>query len=331
MSIMDEYVKLIKRDISECIKLMFEKKATKQISDAYLETYINARYYNINPNKESNTFRTNILEEMLNTKDKLLAEHPAKEDVIENVFRFYNHIFYFDNVVKVKDFKKTIDDVCSWKAEISKTDDKDFRKNLTKIIHDGTKEANDLLSRFDSAEFYLSFANYLGINNLQRATLKYDIKFPRIYSSWALDKAFTTGAIGEDRFFVEFNLIAVQCMRDIIKGNFAKRYIVDFATGELFEKEQKKNRLLKIIDSSALQDKIALKLNYKDYKENKNDIENMIRSGFKFAIVLDETFTAGLEEIGKLNMFEFIITKKEVNYYGSLMGQTEIIKKIIAL
>ena len=330
MNVTDEYIKLAKKDISQYARLMFANKLPKQLLEDYLETYINARYYNLNPNKESNTFRSNILEEMYKMRDKLLLRYPEKEDSIENILIFYRYILYFDNVVRVRDLKKTIEDMYNWKIELFKTEDKDFKKNLTKIIHDSTKESNELLGKLDTAEFYLSFSNYLGIGDVQRVTLKYNIKFPKIFSDWALNKAFTTGAIGEDRFFVEFNLISVQCLRDIIKGNFAKQYIIDFGV-DVFEKEQKKNRLLKIVDNSAVQDKIALKLAYKDYITNKNDIEDMMRSGFKFAVILDETFESGLEQIAKLNMFKFIITKNDAEYYGALVGQKDIAQKIIAL
>jgi len=330
MNIMDEYIKLAKKEISEYVKLMFGKKASRQIADEYLETYINARYYNLNPNRESNTFRTDILEAVNNAKDEMLLGNPREEEAIQNVFLFYRYIMYFDNVIKAKDLKKIVEEIYNWRVGLFKAEDKDFIKNLTKLIHESAKENSELLDKLSSSEFYLSFSNYLGISNVQRATLKYDIKFPKIFSNWALDKAFTTGTVGEDRFFVAFSLISVQCLHDVIKGNFTKQYIIDFGL-EVFEKEQKKNRLLKIIDNQVLQDKLALKLSYKDYIANKNDIEDMMRDGFKFAIVLDDTFEAELFQVGKLNIFEFIITKNDASYYSELMSQKDIAQKIIAL
>lgn len=75
--------------------------------------------------------------------------------------------------------------------------------------------------------FSLKLSDYNSINDVQRVSLKYHMKFSEIFSSTAIERAFNTGTTNEDKLFVEYNMISAQIIKDIIKGNFKKQYIVD--------------------------------------------------------------------------------------------------------
>ena len=63
---------------------------------------------------------------------------------------------------------------------------------------------------------------------------------------------------------IEYYLITVQIIKDIIRQNFKKQYIVEFAE-TLLSKPKKILGILNIIDNSAIQDKISLKVRYEYY------------------------------------------------------------------
>ncbi len=143
------------------------------------------------------------------------------------------------------------------------------------------------------------------------------MKFSTIFSATAIERAFNTGTTSEDKLFVEYNMISAQIIKDIIKGNFKKQYIVEFADS-LFEKKQKITRLLNIIDNSALQDKLSIKIRHETFLKYRDDAYEMLRSGYKIALIADETIDTDRAELEKLKMFKYILINKDAPYYEEI-------------
>ena len=56
--------------------------------------------------------------------------------------------------------------------------------------------------------FILSFQK-TNIKRLENISIDYDIKFPKLYSEYAIDKVFNSGVIGEDKIFIEYYLVCL--------------------------------------------------------------------------------------------------------------------------
>ena len=153
---------------------------------------------------------------------------------------------------------------------------------------------------------------------------------PEIYSGISIEKAFNTGIIAEDKLEVEYNLITLKVLDDILKGNFKRQYIVEFAIS-LIDKPKKMARILNIIDNSAVQDKVSLQIKYKDFMNNKDTIYDLMRNGFKFSVILDETFEPIYTNFEKLNIFQFTIASKNLKYFDEIIANKPIIKKLIEI
>ena len=151
-----------------------------------------------------------------------------------------------------------------------------------------------------------------------------------IYSNQAIDNVFNSGMVQEDKLFVEYNLIAVEVISDILKGNFKKQYIKEFTT-TLLEKSRKLNSLLNIINNAAVQDKVNLKITYKEFLENKEIIYELMRNGFRFAIVLDNSFKPQYSNFEKLKTFNYTIANKDLKYYEKVIANESIIKNLIKI
>ena len=90
------------------------------------------------------------------------------------------------------------------------------------------------------------------------------------------------------------------------------------ARDSLFEKKQKITRLLNIIDNSALQDKLSIKIRHETFLKYREDAYEMLRSGYKIALIADETIDTDRAELEKLKMFKYILINKDAPYYEEI-------------
>ena len=145
-----------------------------------------------------------------------------------------------------------------------------------------------------------------------------------------IENVFNSGLISEDKLFVEYNLISVEVIQDILRGNFKRQYIIEFNTN-LFNKSRKLASLLKIINNSAVQDKINFKITYKEFLKNKENIYELMRNGFKFAVILDDSFEPQYANFERLNAFYYTIASRKLEYYNTIIANESIIKRLIKI
>lgn len=326
---MNEYIKITKNRILMYMKEILGNKFRKKISEKYVDSYINIRYYNIN-NKDTK-IRTQILDELDNQK-RILLKNATKEEtkIVEDTYIFYKYIANLDDIIYTENTEKTINRICELREKKLNKKEDDFKEKFEKIVKETKKETQNLLLKIESKYFYLKITNYEGIQNVERINLKYNIEFPAIYSNSVIEKAFHTNIIDEDRLFVEYNLIIKQVINDIRKGNFKKQYILEFSD-MLIKKKQKTTRLMTILSNPAVQDKVSIKIKYKTFYENKDFVQQLMRNGYKISIIIDEKFNGTLREIESLNMFKYILVDKESEYYDQIKKNGQIIKKIIEI
>ena len=261
---------------------------------------------------------------------RMIVDNYANEDLIENMAVFFFYIVYFDKVTPYKNLDKIINNITTLRKKILNKENEDFRQNLFDLVQDDSKEKEQLLSTFESNEFFLKISNYENTSNVYRVNLKYNIEFPEIYSTIAIEKAFNMTTVSEDKLFVEYYMISVKILNDILKGNFKKQYILEFSD-TLLKKKQKMNRLMKIINNLAIQDKISLKIRYEQFNKNKEQIYELMRNGFKIAVILDSTVNTERTEIERLNIFSYILINKDASYYDDIMKNKKILRNIIEI
>ena len=88
---------------------------------------------------------------------------------------------------------------------------------------------------------------------------------------------------------------------------------------------------MKIINNLAIQDKISLKIRYEQFNKNKEQIYELMRNGFKIAVILDSTVNTERTEIERLNIFSYILINKDASYYDDIMKNKKILRNIIEI
>ena len=198
---------------------------------------------------------------------------------------------------------------------------------MQKYINDKRK----LVEKFLSNEFYLKITNYPDKLKIYRINLKFkNIKFPLEYSEFAINKAFQTGLMAEDKLVIEYYLVVLQILKDVLKLNFKRKYILEFAD-TLLKKPKKIKGILNIISSSAVQDKVSLKIKYEQFIQNKEIIYDLMRNGYKITIILDNSFDVTFKNIETLQMFEFVIISRDLKKYNEIKQEVKELHNIIEI
>ena len=180
------------------------------------------------------------------------------------------------------------------------------------MIKDDSKKKKTYLNSFDSERFSLDIKK-TNKKNVFWCDLNYNIKFNRIYSDYSINKVYNDGIVNEQKLFITYYLVSNMILRNIISCKFDISYIVSYPAS-LFEKSDKKNRLLSIIDDSATKNYIVLMFKYSDYSKYKDEINEWIKNGFRVAIYIDDSFKYDDISNEWLTIFDYIITNGEYGY-----------------
>ena len=301
----------------------------KDISKAYLETYIQARYYNFDVNEKQKIFYRRIYLALKQQYVNLLKEDTKKQKAIKYMLEIYQYIFYIDNVRPINDLKAFVDLIYEKRIKLFgvKPEPK-FKVNLYKLIKDGIDKKTKFLKEYDTDEFLLSINKFPIIKDLYNADLDYNFKIPYIYSENAIYDVFNENVINEDKLLIEYHLLTVKCIKEVIEGNFKTKYTLAFSM-TFFKKKNKLSQILKIINNQIILDKIKLKISYSDFIKHKTQIYNLMQEGYKFAVALDEKFKVDRDNVTKLNIFDFIIVNEKIKYYEDLLEYEEILPNLV--
>lgn len=318
-NLMNDYIKIVKSNMNQFVKLCIENKYVKNIADEFIDIYCEIRYFGLIEAKKGFTVKNNILTELRQKKDDLIEESkkdPKRISIIELTYNFIDSCIAL-NEKKNEELDEEVSIILRLRKEhlgIEYSDD--YKREIYNIVNECTKEKLKLLELVDSDKFYLKYSNYK-TTNLKKVVIKYNIKFPDIYSNTSIAKAFNSGTILEDKMFVEYNMIAAQIIRDIEDSNYRKQYVIEFPD-TIFDKPQKLARLLEIINNPSIQDRALLDINCSAIVSQRDKLYDLIRNGFKIALSLDDTFEPNSANIQRLSMFQYILIDKEAKYYQEL-------------
>lgn len=309
LNVGNNYVNSAKKNITKYMKLMLGSNFDKNVFDYLLEVYIDVRYYNYYEIKYKN-FETNI-NYYMKDKAKKLMEDDKISDKVKSTFYLFKYILYFDDVLDYDNIKDIVREISNYRINTLGIIDTDYEDDLISLVRENTKKKREYLNSFYTSKFEI-ILNKTNQRNIFYSNISYNIKFPKIYSEYSLNKVFNTGIVNENKYFIKYYLLSSIILNNVIFGDFSKKYITDFCIS-LFDKEEKFNRFLDIINSDCIKENIIISFSYDDYLKYKDKINELISLGYKMAVEIDSNFD--LSDINKkrLEIFNYIITS-EVMY-----------------
>lgn len=328
-NLMDEYIDFTSKKIKKYIRIILKSKYDEEIVEEFLKTYINSRYYNITE-ENSRPFYLKITDS-LNEKQEILNERfemnntiGEKADTINGTKQIFSYMLFFDKVRKVENFKN----IQSIREIIVKLID--YCKNVLNVnISENTEEVlyneitSDMLNKdiyldnFETNDFSLNFQKTEEFDTVYYTKLDYNMRLPMQFSEAAINKVYNLGTVAENKLVIEYELLSVVALRDVLDGNFKDKYIAEF-TDSLFKKKQKLEGILAIINNQILQDKIYINITYGDFEKNRLLILGYIKEGYNFTIELDD-YVTDIEKIKKLGMFKFVLLPNNIKLYKEIL------------
>lgn len=307
MNNIDKYIKFIKDYLTEYFKLIVKDKYKKIVYNEMLNTYIDIRYFN-KYDKKYKQIEKNIeyyIQENLRT---LIEEDNKLVKNVNELYYFFWYLLYLDNTLEYDNLDKLIDKIIIDRKEKLGLND-DITKELKSLVKESEKKKNNFFNEYLSDTFNLELKS-TNIKNVYNVLLSYNIKFPKIYSSYSINRVFKSDIISEDMCFIEYNMISKIVLDNIINKEYNKEYLVDFPF-IITSKKEKTNRLLNIITNDLIRENVIIKVTYEYYTKYKNFISDLIKDGVKFAVIIDDTFDYEESSIIWLNIFTYIITNKD--------------------
>lgn len=317
-NIFEKHINNTERKFKRYTSMILKSKYDRIITEELIKTYIEARYYNYEINKKTRIFYRRIYEALKKKSEKLKTKFKDKKEIVENTLDLFQYYFYFDyvrNNKSIQEIIEAIDEKRKDRFNLRSADTDNFIFDFMELVVNDIEDIEATIEKYSSSDFELRFRKIDQNNkNYFRAELDYNFSFPEIFSREIIDYTFNMDIIAEDKLFVEYPMIGIEVLKDILDGNFNKIYIVDFNV-ELLHKKKKLNQLLEILNNQAAQDKIHFEITYDEFKENKSSLFELIKKGFKFALKTNDNMPELTnEEIKILEIFECIlVAPKDVN------------------
>ena len=199
------------------------------------------------------------------------------------------------------------------------------KDELNKWLRGFTKTKKEFFLNLENNEYSLKEQRIdKGLYNLK---LEQNVKISYLYSDTAINKAFTTGTTYEDSLFVLYILASKLVLENAINLDFSRRYVLPLASS-LMLKEKKQKRLLEILNNTLAKKYLEISINLSTYYEYKDNIDKLIKDGYLFSIVIDDTFNGDITE---LYLFSSIFIYKNSEFFDMIIDSKERIPARIVI
>ena len=229
--------------------------------------------------------------------------------MISKSLYFIWYITYLDNINKCDDVNTLIENIIDNREKILCIND-DIKKELSDLIKNFIKKKEQFFINFESNDFIL---NEEKTNNkkVYIETIDYNIRFPKIYSTYSINKVFNSAIINENINFILYNMVANKILKNVLYDIYDINYIVTFPIS-IIEKKEKLNRLFEIIDNEMVKNNIVINIKYSDYKKNKELFNEYISLGYNLSLELDDSFEYTENNLIWLSIFKYVLGNSEL-------------------
>jgi hypothetical protein len=204
-----------------------------------------------------------------------------------------------------------------------------FEEEITAEVANNTDKKEQFLKAYDTDEFSLNMKLISNKDSVYMVNLEYNFDLPSQFSYDAIESVYNGEIIFEDRLEIEYVLMNIVCLNDIIDNDNKDTYVLDFCP-TLFNKQTKISQILDTLDNPAIQEKVSLQIRCKDYIKYKEQTQKLINKGFSFSIILDETIDK-IDDIGRLRIFNHYILEKENRKFVEIQNKFKEQEKLIII
>ncbi len=322
--IFDDYMKFVDSFLSSYFRILLENKYERRLVRPFIDKYISVRYYNDFVVKDTR-FTERLNKELNSVAKEMIKENEEKSEKIKNIFALFSYVLFIEKCESNAELNSLIKTLFTDK-NITLVYSIETKEELTELVKNFMDKKAEFFKLFTSNEFVLNENKYP--NDVIVVDLAQRCNLSKLYSEYAIDKAYNADIVVENKLYLSLLLLSYRVIVDITKLNFKTEYVIDFPT-TLLEKTKKILKYLRVLDNEYLKTRINLRIKYKEYKENKKKINNLINQGYSICVELDNEFDM---DFSCLLLFSFIFVNKNAKYYDIIINSKEDVKtEIITL
>lgn len=315
--VVQDYIDYIRTSIIDFFKILLKEKYSKKKIVPIVDRYISVRYLG-NTILKSQDFVDIIIEEIVEETTKLMSE-VNDSDYVSNVCIMFHYIMYLDDCIYCDNYNTLLNDLFNDSLITFELDD-DTKSELKKLVKTVDQKKTQFQKLFDTSDFEMVEKRIS--KGLYNVDIVQHCKIPNLYSEYAINKAFNTQVVKEDKTYVLYLLLANTVLRNTISLDFSRNYIVTFPES-LFSKSKKILRYINVFKNDLVKNQIALEFTYSCYIKNESIINTFIKSGINVALILDDKFD---DDYGKLVLFKYIFIDKENELYDEIVSKIKSLK-----
>lgn len=322
--VITNYTKYINNSLIQFFRIILGNDYSASIVRNLVNKYIEVRYYNDSIYEKEADFVTRISKELNLVAKEMLKEMPDQEELIKNITALFGYVLYFDDCIMYDDFH-TLCDALFNDDVIKIKINEDTKKKLLDYLEEVETKKGSYFELFETKNFELD------LKKLDRHLFSVDIKqyckVSKLYSDYAVERAYNTGTLNEDKVYLLLVMLSFRMLCSMINFEYHDCYFVTFPTS-LLKKPKKIMKYLMVLDNDYVKDHVHLTFTYQDFLDNPKEIKKLIREGYKVAVILDNAFKMVTDT---LVIFSYCLVFKDALYYDSLMDikdslQTKIIE-----
>ncbi len=322
-NIIENYINFLKRSYLDFFKILFKNKYKKEITIKFIDRYIDVRYYNETSHANIKDFMERLNKELVDLVKDLAKDEDL--DYIKNVVACFGYLVYFDDIYLTSEEGEVMDSIINDGIVVLPTT-KRLKADLRSWYSKFNKGKSVFNSTINTREFNLIERKIY--RKLYELVLEHNVRISNLYSEYAIDKAYNTGTVNEDKLFINYILASNLVLNNAINLDFSRHYLLNLSSS-LYSKEKKIMRLFNSINNPLAKKFLTIKITYSDYKSNQKLINRLVNEGYSFAVELDSKYSGNITE---LFLFPYILVYEDCQEYDMLMNDKDKLKaKIIKL
>ena len=321
INVFNEYIDFSYKGTKKLLKIIMEKHYLPKVYDEVFDVYKKVRFFN-EYKQIKKDFSSNVDYYLLNKARYLKESGQYNANTVDATACFVNILFLYDAGLMSQD--KLISFVDFYRKKYLNLDN-EFQKEFITLLNEISSKKRAYFSQFESNVYEVKYL-LTNIKKVYNITLSYDLKFPKLYSQFAIDKVFNNDVIGEDKLFIEYYMVLSKILTDVIGFDFSGYYLMEFAVS-LLEKDEKFARFLNVIDNDFVKEKLSFKIFHRDFLLNKDKILDLINVGYNFTIIIDDSYEDdGSNREYIKSLFKYIMVDIDSSVYNVFSKFDNIIK-----
>ena len=325
-NIIDKTMFMKEEELNEILDILNEEDELKineaTIREMLVEAYIDGKYYNycgdVNVEYDGRNVNTRLCTAISNEAKELVAKYRGSDKKFEEKVDKYSNMLQlicylehaYKNMTTVADKREFYKNkILKYMTPIDYSAEL-LNNTVNKIIRVQNKYRAILkyiMEKLETNMFVLKYSS-TSKKNVFASDLDHNVSFSKVYSDYIIDKTYSDGIIAEDKLEVQINLLLLQLLKDMLAGDFNKKYIL-YVRESLYGKVNKLIKIFKLFEDDYAKSNVIILVRYDYLTEYKKNIIKLMKAGYKFMVDLEDNDISVINE-SIVQMMEYIVVNK---------------------